>query len=208
MCRARSSRRIADMITRRRTSSIAAAAALFLACCAAAPAATLATATLDDPLVPGHRSRLSLPMPKEFAPDQEVWVGYELLARSTGDDGEREIGIEQSFEGVVTPALAAFTTFSGDRMQTREAPGGGQLLGGRLLRRLPPPGTPDATLLVSVERASGMQPVALKVTVGQGSLPPQFQQKPEDSLAYKAGYLAGLAAFGWLVVRLFRRRRD
>jgi hypothetical protein len=86
--------------------------------------------------------------------------------------------------------------------------GMGRVMGGRMIRRLPAPGKSDADLLVSVERAQGMQPLALKVTVGQGPLPAQFQQKTEDSLAYKAGYGAGLGVFGWLVMRFFRRRRD
>jgi len=86
--------------------------------------------------------------------------------------------------------------------------GKGRVLGGRSVRRLPAPGRSDAPLLVSVERATGMQPLALKVTVGQGELPAQFQEKPESSLAYKAGYAAGLGLFGWLVMRFFRRRRD
>lgn len=86
--------------------------------------------------------------------------------------------------------------------------GKGRVLAGQVVRRLPAPGKSDALLQISVERSTGMQPLALKVTFGQGSLPAQFQQKTEDSLAYKAGYAAGLGLFGWLVMRYFRRRRD
>jgi hypothetical protein len=86
--------------------------------------------------------------------------------------------------------------------------GKGRVLGGRAVRRLAAPGISDAPLLISVERATGMQPLALKVTVGQGALPTQFQEKPENSPAYKAGYAAGLGLFGWLVMRFFRRRRN
>jgi hypothetical protein len=86
--------------------------------------------------------------------------------------------------------------------------GKGRVLAGRRVQRLPAPEKSDTPLLVSVERAAGMQPLALKVTVGQGALPAQFQEKTEDSAFYKAGYAGGLALFGWLVMRFFRRRRD
>ncbi len=85
--------------------------------------------------------------------------------------------------------------------------GRGRILSGRVVRHLPAPGKSDSPLKISVERAEGIQPVALMVTVGQGSLPLEFQQKPEDSWFYKAGYIAGLMCFGWLVLRFFRRRR-
>ena len=81
----------------------------------------------------------------------------------------------------------------------------GRVLVGRAVSRLPAPGTSDAPLLVSVERATGIQPLSLKVTVGQGSLPAEWQEKPQDSIAYKAGFIAGLALFGWLALRIFRR---
>lgn len=85
--------------------------------------------------------------------------------------------------------------------------GKGRVLIGRRVHRLPAPGKTDAQLLVSVERATGMQPLALTVTLGQGPLPAKFQEKPEDSPFYKAGYAAGISLFGWLVMRFFRRRR-
>jgi hypothetical protein len=183
------------------------AALLSLAFCASAAAGTLASATLADPLSPGQDSRLSIPMPPGFAADQEVWVAYELIALPAAD-GAGEVGLEQSFEGVMTPAAAAFTTFEADRMESTESAEAGRVLVGRALRRLPGPGTTDAPLLVSVERATGIRPLSLKVTVGQGSLPAQWQEKPQDSIAYKAGYIAGLGLFGWLALRLFRRLRS
>lgn len=218
---------------------MAATAALLHA--TASLAASLASATLLAPLAPEQESRLSIPMPPQFTAGEEVWVAYELVALSP-DDGDGDIGIEQSFEGVMTPATSLFTTFHAGKMQsTRSAgtiarrleqiagprdredlrramgaemfaayeavnSGEGRMLTGRLIRRLPAPGTTDAPLLVSVERATGMQPVAVKVTVGQGPLPEQFQEKPRDALAYKVGYGLGLMGFGWLVMRFFRRR--
>lgn len=85
--------------------------------------------------------------------------------------------------------------------------GKGRILTGRLVKRLPAPGKADTPLMISVERAEGIQPLALSVTVGQGNLSPEFQPKTEDSWAYKAGYFAGLAFFGWLVLHFFRRRK-
>jgi hypothetical protein len=84
--------------------------------------------------------------------------------------------------------------------------GKGRVLVGRVVRHLPAPKKSDVPLAVSVQRAQGMQPLAMRVTVGQGELPPEFQEKTQDSWAYKAGYVAGLAFFGWLVLRFFRRR--
>jgi hypothetical protein len=182
-------------------------ALLSLAFCASAAGGTLASATLVEPLAPGQQSRLSIPMPTGFAADQEVWVAYELIARPAADDGG-EVGLEQSFEGVMTPAAALFTTFDADSMQSSESADAGRVLVGRALRRLPAPGKTDALLLVSVERATGIQPLSLKVTVGQGSLPAQWQEKPQDSIAYKVGYIAGLGLFGWLALRIFRRVRS
>jgi hypothetical protein len=86
--------------------------------------------------------------------------------------------------------------------------GKGRVLGGRLLHRLPAPGTADTRLLISVERATGIQPLAVKVTVGQGSLPSHLQERPQDSTAWKIGYGLGVMLFGWLVMRWVRRRRD
>jgi hypothetical protein len=85
--------------------------------------------------------------------------------------------------------------------------GSGRVLGGRVVSHLPAPGKSDVPLQVSVERAQGMQPLALRVTVGQGQLPPEFQPKVKDFVAYKVGYALGLALFGWLVLRFFRRRK-
>ena len=84
------------------------AALLAIAFCASAAGGTLASATLVEPLSPGQNSRLSISMPPGFAADQVVWVAYELTALPSADGGE--VGLEQSFEGVMTPATAMFTT--------------------------------------------------------------------------------------------------
>jgi hypothetical protein len=183
------------------------AALLSLGFCTGAAGGALVSTTLVDPISPGQSSRLSISMPPGFAADQEVWVAYELIALPAADDGG-EIGLEQSFEGVMTPAMAAFTTFDADSMETGESADTGRVLVGRALRRLPAPGKSDVPLLVSVERVTGMRPLSLKVTVGQGSLPPELQEKPQDSIAYKAGYIAGIGLFGLLVLRFVRRRRS
>ncbi|HXC59284.1 MAG TPA: hypothetical protein VN645_08200 [Steroidobacteraceae bacterium] len=84
--------------------------------------------------------------------------------------------------------------------------GKGRVLVGRVVTHLSAPGKSDAPLAISVQRAQGMQPLAMRVTAGQGELTTEFQEKAQDSWAYKAGYAAGLAFFGWLVLRFFRRR--
>lgn len=205
---------------------------------------TLGSAALVAPLAPGNESRLNLPMPAGFAPDQPTWVAYELVALSPDDDDEGEVALEQSFEGVQTALPDFYVTLKATDMLSRESggtvaqrleqiaghrspqelkellgeelhsafeslnAGKGRVLAGQVVRRLPAPGKADAPLQISVERATGMQPLALQVTYGQGPLPARFRQKTEDSLAYKAGYAAGLGLFGWLVMRYFRRRRD
>jgi len=49
--------------------------------------------------------------------------------------------------------------------------GTGRILDGTVVKTLPALGKTDGSLLVSVERASGIQPVSIFVTVGQGDLP-------------------------------------
>jgi hypothetical protein len=205
---------------------ILAATVLSLCPVASAFAGTLASGALLSPLAPGKESRLRFAMPADFAPDQPVWLVYDLVTLSAdGDAGE--VDFEQSFEGVKTPLPAFYATLQGSDMDSSEPeelrralgeelypayaalnPGNERVLAGRRVLRLPAPGVSDAPLLVSVERATGLRPLALKVTVGQGPLPEQFRQKASDSLAYKAGFAAGLAFFGWLVLRIVNRRRD
>lgn len=84
--------------------------------------------------------------------------------------------------------------------------GKGRVLVGRVVQHLSAPKKTDVPLAISVQRAKGMQPLAMRVTVGQGELPQEFRQKTQDSWEYKVGYAAGLAFFGWLVLRFFRRR--
>jgi len=223
---------------------IALATSIALASTTGAMADTLGSAALVAPLAPGNESRLNLPMPAGFAPDQPTWVAYELVALSPDDDDEGEVALEQSFEGVQTALPDFFVTLKAKDMLSRESggtvaqrleqiaghrspqelkeqlgeelhsafeslnAGKGRVLAGQVVRRLPAPGKTDAPLQISVERATGMQPLALKVTYGQGPLPARLRQKTEDSVAYKAGYAAGLGLFGWLVMRHFRRRRD
>jgi hypothetical protein len=199
------------------------AGALILASGASALAGPLISNTLITPLLPGQNSHLSFIMPPEFAADQQVWVVYELVALSAVDDDSGEVGLEQAFEGVKTPLKALYVNVRADDMESSPEkvkgligtemyaayesvnPRGARVLGGHVVSYLAAPGKSDVPLLVSVERAQGMQPLALRVTVGQGQLPLEFQQKPKDTVAYKVGYVLGLALFGWLLWRLVRR---
>jgi hypothetical protein len=75
-------------------------------------------------------------------------------------------------------------------------------------KTLPSFGNSEGSLQVSVERASGAQPLMLVVTVGQGNIPGSLLPAPESTALYKFGYLLGIAAFGWLVMRIFRKKRE
>lgn len=203
---------------------MAAAGALMLASYATL-AGSLTSGTLITPLDPGHNPRLTFAMPPGFAADQQVWLVYELVALFPEDEDSGEVGLEQAFEGVMTPLNALYVNFRAGDMDYRKPEelrrlvgaelstayesvnaGGGRVRGGRVVSYLSAPGKIDVPLLVSVERAQGMRPLALRVTVGQGQLPPEYQPKPQDTLAYRIGYAAGLVLFGWLVVRFIRRR--
>jgi hypothetical protein len=220
----------------------ATAAALLLGASGTTLAGTLASGALVAPLSPGQDSRLVLALPPGFRADQQVWLVYDLVALAPGDDDSGELGLEQSFERVMTSISSLYVTFRAEDMDSdasagtiaqrleevagRREPqdlkklmgadlhaayeavnaGTGRILVGRRRSTLPPPGKSDEPLVISVTRATGMQPLALRVTAGQGELPLEFQEKAEDSIFYKLGYLAGLACFGWLVLRFFRRK--
>lgn len=85
----------------------------------------------------------------------------------------------------------------------------GSILQGTVLRQHPAPGKTAPRLLVSVDRASGMQPVLVQVTLGQGDVPPEHRAGAESSggmsTASKFGAALALPALG-LFVWLRRRR--
>jgi hypothetical protein len=86
--------------------------------------------------------------------------------------------------------------------------GTGRVAEGTLMKTLPSFGKSEGILQISVERASGAQPLMLVVTVGQGDIPGSLLPSTESTAPYKFGYLLGIAAFGWLVMRIFRRKRE
>lgn len=68
--------------------------------------------------------------------------------------------------------------------------GTGRVLDGTLIKTLPALGANEGILLVSVERARGLQPVGVFVTVGQGEVPASITASggnPESSVAYRIG---------------------
>lgn len=105
-------------------------------------------------------------------------------------------------------------TLMGDALHaTYEAvnAGRGRILNGQLVRHLPAPAGAEGLLLVSVERASGVQPLGLRVVAGQGEMPPELAEQgaASGSFAYTAGRLAGgLLFLGLLYWLLVARRRS
>jgi hypothetical protein len=85
--------------------------------------------------------------------------------------------------------------------------GQGRILTGRLLREIPPPTGDEGLLLVSVERAAGIQPVGLLVVAGQGELPVELQSRRADSILYTVGRVAGVLVFLALLYRFLSGRR-
>jgi hypothetical protein len=82
----------------------------------------------------------------------------------------------------------------------------GAILQGSVVKTLPAPGKRDLRLLASIERASGMQPAQIVVTMGQGEIPSSLTASASSSGRAErivAGVLGlAIAAFFW-----FRRRR-
>lgn len=90
--------------------------------------------------------------------------------------------------------------------------GSGRILDGTVVKTLPALGKTDGVLLVSVERASGMQPAGIIVTVGQGDPPAAttpVDGNPESSFGYWMGRLfGGLLLIGllyWFFVARHKR---
>lgn len=90
--------------------------------------------------------------------------------------------------------------------------GTGRILDGTVVKTLPALGKTDGVLLVSVERASGLQPVGIFVTVGQGDPPAATTPadgNPESSFAYWMGRLFGvlllLGLLYWFFVARHKR---
>lgn len=87
--------------------------------------------------------------------------------------------------------------------------GKGRILDGTIVKTLPALGKTEGTLLVSVERASGLQPVGVFVTVGQGEIPAEM--KPVEngggpSFAYALGRIFGFALLLGLLYWFFIAR--
>ena len=90
--------------------------------------------------------------------------------------------------------------------------GTGRILDGTVVKTLPALGKTDGVLLVSVERASGLHPVGIIITVGQGDPPAATTPadgNPESSIAYWMGRLFGvfllLGLLYWFFVARHKR---
>jgi hypothetical protein len=88
--------------------------------------------------------------------------------------------------------------------------GSGRILDGTIVKTLPPLGKTEGTLLVSVERANGIRPVGVFVTVGQGEIPAELKpvESVESSSAYGVGRIfGGLLLLGLLYWFFIGRRK-
>lgn len=85
--------------------------------------------------------------------------------------------------------------------------GSGRIFDGSIVKNLPALGTSEGTLLVSVERASGIRPAGVFVTVGQGEIPPEMGAGVAGSTAFAAGRILGILAFLGLLYWFFVGRR-
>ncbi len=90
--------------------------------------------------------------------------------------------------------------------------GTGRILDGTIVKTLPALGKTEGVLLVSVERANGLQPVGIFVTVGQGDPPAAttpVDANPESTFAYWMGRLFGvfllLGLLYWFFVARHKR---
>lgn len=90
--------------------------------------------------------------------------------------------------------------------------GTGRILDGTIVKTLPALGATEGTLLVSVERASGIRPVGVFVTVGQGEIPAELKAaggSSADAFSFRFGYILGVLAFLGLLYWFFvARHRD
>ncbi|HVK98196.1 MAG TPA: hypothetical protein VM553_00215 [Dongiaceae bacterium] len=81
----------------------------------------------------------------------------------------------------------------------------GAILQGIKVKKYGPMGNNEPLLLVSVEVAEGIQPLLVKVTAGQGDMPPDIQAAADSELS--PSHLAWGALAIFLVLVWFRRRR-
>lgn len=86
--------------------------------------------------------------------------------------------------------------------------GKGRILDGTIVKTLPALGKTEGILLVSVERASGLQPVGVFVTVGQGEIPAEMKpvESGGSSFAYTLGRIFGFALLLGLLYWFFVAR--
>lgn len=135
----------------------------------------------------------------------------DLYARMEADDMDVGSGdavgtqLQQITGGRSTAELKA--AFGEDLHAAYEAvvAGRGATLDGKRVQTLPAPGQADVPLDVTVSRASGMQPVLVAITVGQGDVPADVAPSVEKQGAFRFGRALGILGFlgliGWLVLR-------
>ena len=86
--------------------------------------------------------------------------------------------------------------------------GEGSMLVGTIHKTLPPPGDASLPLLVSVNSATDMLPVAVVVIVGQGDMPPDLVPPVSERPAFQVGRVLGILLMLGFGVWLFRRWRS
>ncbi|MGN6150698.1 MAG: hypothetical protein ACTHOH_01660 [Lysobacteraceae bacterium] len=88
-----------------------------------AQAAELARQLMPTPLAPGGEDHLTLPMPANLDPSEEVWVAYRMYAISANPDPSGDIVVSGSFDGVKTPLGDMTVVFTPSRMEKTASQG-------------------------------------------------------------------------------------
>ncbi len=83
----------------------------------------------------------------------------------------------------------------------------GSMLSGTVVKVYQPPGKTEARLLVSVERAKGMQPVLVNVVMGQGEMPAQPQASTSGSKFKMESIIGSVVLFVIALFWLLRRKK-
>jgi hypothetical protein len=89
----------------------------------AAHAGELARQLMPTPLAPGGEDHLTLPMPANLDPSEDVWVVYRMYAISANPDPTGDIVVSGSFDGVKTPLGDMTVVFTPSRMEKTASQG-------------------------------------------------------------------------------------
>jgi hypothetical protein len=81
----------------------------------------------------------------------------------------------------------------------------GSILQKTIVKTYGPTGTAGATLLLSINRATGMQPMLISVAMGQGEIPAEYRESEEATTKVISKVISAVLTF--LIAMYFWRRR-